>query len=96
MLLQWAKVESEFAKEYGLTLDEVFALSWRRFRVLFNGVFTRSEDPDAPDPDAPEPLAPNTLYDTVDWDSPKEIVGPNIMEQFKGSQIHVGKETLDG
>lgn len=57
---QWGEVEAKFASEYGLSLRDMFDLSWRRFCVLFGGVFSWKED--APD-------EPQRLADLVDWDS---------------------------
>ncbi len=92
MLVQWPKVEAEFAKEYGLTLEELFALSWRRFRVLFDGVFTWPEE----DEEDPESLGPATgaIAKTVDWSKAKDA--PDLLGQFRGTQIEVGKGTIDG
>jgi len=96
VVAQWSKVEAEFAKEYGLSLEELFSMTWRRFKVLFNGVFTWPEASDAEsDPDGPEPLASNEIYKTVDW-SKSEQIGPNLLEQFRGTHLPVGKEPTDG
>jgi len=34
-------------QHYGLTVDDIFSMSWRRFAVLFRGIFSWNEGDDA-------------------------------------------------
>ncbi len=36
-------MEATFQREYGIGVKDIFVMSWRRFRVLFEIVFTREE-----------------------------------------------------
>lgn len=60
---QWNDIEAKFAAEYGLSMSDMFAMSWRRFQVLFRGVFQWNDQIDD------QLAAPSRIGDFVDWDT---------------------------
>ncbi len=42
-------VEATFRQQYGMKPHEVFDLTWREFRTLFDHVFTRDEEASPPE-----------------------------------------------
>lgn len=63
MLRQWNEVEAKFASDYSLTTADLFAMTWRRFRVLFGGAFEWKEKEEYEEPPR--------ISSMVDWDSAK-------------------------
>lgn len=39
IVAQWALVEGSMAEHYGLSLRDIWTMSWRRFRVLYEHLF---------------------------------------------------------
>lgn len=73
MLKSWALVEGTLADKYGLSLQDIMNMSWRRFVVLYkylftSGALTRVESDDtAPTPTTLPALKGGMSYDKVDW-----------------------------
>ncbi len=75
VLKGWALVEGTMADKYGLSLRDIFEMSWRRFVVLYqylftSGALTRVSDNDAastPTPQQPQ-LSSGQAYDDINWD----------------------------
>lgn len=80
MLLQWNQVEAEFAKEYGMDVWDIRTSSWRRFRVLFEGVFHWTEKEDAP-----------RVADSVDWGAVEHKTVSDLMQGIPVMRHPVGK-----
>ena len=88
LLRQWSLVESEMAKTYGVTLNDLFRMSWRRFLILFDSVVEWG------DQDGGREL-PTTgrgsgeIARTVDWSSasPKD----SILDSIKTVSLPVSR-----
>lgn len=81
-------MEAGFAQHYHLSLDDMLSMSWRRFRVLFNGIFNWN-DPEE------EEAGQGQIASTVDWKGAqrdRESESPLITE-FRGTQLDVGQGT---
>jgi hypothetical protein len=87
VVAEWSDVEANFAQHYHLSLTEMFSMSWRRFKVLFKGVFNWKEDEELPS-------GQGVIASTVDWESARENRPPvpGLLEGFQGTQLRVGKE----
>ena len=48
-IVSWKNVEAGFAYNYGLTLHDMWTMSWRRFVVLFDGLYPRPEKDETSD-----------------------------------------------
>jgi len=55
--------------------------------VLFEGVFTWSEDPDAAEVYEP---GKGMLSKTVDWDSKEQVPVPDLLNNFTGTRVATG------
>ena len=61
VIASWKNVESSFAYHYGLTLHDIWTMSWRRFVVLFDALYPRKAVDDVADSD--------DKFDVIkDWD----------------------------
>lgn len=93
MIAQWNEVEALFASTYQISsAGEIFDMPWRRFRVLFKGVFSWAGDGDDDGDDGP---GQGKLSASVDWSSAKEITAdsvPSLIEQFQGKRVYTGKD----
>lgn len=88
VIAQWNEVEIGFAQTYGLSLEDLFTMSWRRLRVLFGGIFSWKED----DEESGDDRGLGKISSTVDWGS-NEAPSPDLLSTFTGKQLHVGKDT---
>jgi len=80
-------VEAGFAQHYHLSLDDMLSMSWRRFRVLFNGIFNWNEDSDV------ETIGQGKIANTVDWKGAQKAreSDSSLITQFRGTPLDVGQ-----
>ncbi len=68
-------------KSYGVSLKDLLTMSWRRFRVLFEGAFNWS--------DAEEKVG--SIASTVDWDSGVQKPVKDLFSQFTTEVLPTNK-----
>ena len=76
MLKGWALVEGTLADKYGLSLRDIVEMSWRRFVVLYQYLFTTgaltrvsADEGDSQTPATPPTVKGGRAYDDVDWNA---------------------------
>ncbi len=76
VLKGWALVEGTLADKYGFSLRDIVEMSWRRFVILYQYLFTSgaltrvsSDDAAASTPTTAQPqLTSGQAYDDINWD----------------------------
>ncbi len=90
VIAQWNETEASFAQNYGLSLEDLFIMPWRRFRVLFGGIFSWKDD----DEELGDDRGLGKISSTMDWGAKKdEASAPDLLSTFTGKQLHVGKDS---
>lgn len=84
VIRQWSQVESEMAKSYGVSLKDLFTMSWRRFTVLFEGAFNWTEVEE-------EKTGVGSIASTVDWDSAEQKPVKDLFSQFTTDVLPTNK-----
>jgi len=64
-------------------------MSWRRFRILFEGIFTWNDEPIS---ETYEPGA-GSLAKTVDWGGAEHKRVPDILGGIQTTQLFVGRDS---
>jgi hypothetical protein len=81
-MISWKHVEAGFAQYYGLSLHDIWTMSWRRFVVLFDGLYPR-----------PEKDETSNKFDVIeDWNTlagrprPDQVLKPIGIDEYMASQ----------
>jgi len=79
-------VESTFRSEYGLTARQIFKMSWREFRVLFQNVLKPKGEED----DSEESGEPFDINAAFDRSQGREVASSTIKMSLEDYQQRTG------
>lgn len=78
---QWALVEATFRSEYGLTAKDIFKMSWREFRILFQNVLKPEDEDDASESEKPFDI--NAAFDKAQGREPASSTIRMTLEDYR-------------